>query len=263
AHYVPPSKGKLINLKLQPSSLLMIIWAGINQVIGDAIYETAYCPVNTVVHHHHTILWNVAKSLKYKAYAKRLQDDFAFGSLLSQVLNGHLSGYHSAVKQVATGKVEGFYQLVEGPGCSQAIEALTVGSTYIYPMKLAPGGSVIDRSKPFAHPAVIAVLRELYFAYSRSGSHANKYQNHFKSSLPETHPASVELEIPGPMLVLVATCIHSALDDFHSGTQRKVDFSADWYEDIYKTHMEFLSHTRKGSITKYHRLMASLYTQLS
>ncbi|KAH9022753.1 hypothetical protein EDB83DRAFT_2320272 [Lactarius deliciosus] len=56
--------------------------------------------------------------------------------------------------------------------------------------------------------------------------------------------------------------IHSALDDFCSEAQRKVDFSADWYEDVYKTHMEFLSHIQEGSITKYHQLMAGLYTQL-
>ncbi|KAH9041105.1 hypothetical protein EDB84DRAFT_1267264, partial [Lactarius hengduanensis] len=258
AHYVPPSKGKLINLKLQPSSLLAIIRAGINQVIGDAIHETAYRPVNTVVQHHRTILWNVAKSLKYTAYVKRLQEDFVFGSSLSRVLNGCLSAHRSAVKQVATGKVEGFYQLIEGPRSYQVVEALTVGSTYIYPTK-----PVIDRSKPFSHPAGIAVLRESFFVYSHGGSLASKYQNRFKSSLPETHPASVELEIPGPMLALVATCIHSALDDFRSGAQKKVEFNADRYEDIYKTHMEFLSHIREGSITKYHRLMAGLYSQLS
>ncbi|KAI9440808.1 hypothetical protein H4582DRAFT_2074625 [Lactarius indigo] len=129
-----------------------------------------------------------------------------------------------------------------------------MGSTYIYLTKLAPGGLVFDRSKPFSHPAVIAVLWESFFVHSHGGSLASKHQNHFKSSLPATHP--VKLEISAAMLALIATCIHSTLNNFHSGVQKKSDFNTDWYEDVYKMHMEFLSHICDGSVTKYHQLMA-------
>ncbi|KAI9430192.1 hypothetical protein H4582DRAFT_1824628, partial [Lactarius indigo] len=234
------------------------VTAGIHQVIGNAMHETAYRPVSTIIQHHHTLLWNVAKSLKYTAYAKQLEEDPTFRIVLNQVLKGCISAYHSSVEHVATGKVEGFYQLTEGLSSYQKIEALTMGSTYIYPTKPV---STIPTAKCARVTYQHAVLQELFFAHSHGSSLASKHQNCFKSSLPATHP--VKPEISAAMLALVATCIHSTLDNFHSGVQKKSDFNTDWYEDVYKMHMEFLSHICDGSVTKYHQLMAGLYSQVS
>lgn len=55
--------------------------------------------------------------------------------------------------------------------------------------------------------------------------------------------------------------MHSSLDDYSTGVFKKVDFNADWYEEIYLHHMMFLSHIREGSVSKYHQLMADLYGQ--
>ena len=44
---------------------------------------------------------------------------------------------------------------------------------------------------------------------------------------------------------------------------QKTDFNADCYEDVYKSHIEFLENIKTASATKYHHLMADLYTNAS
>ena len=59
-------------------------------------------------------------------------------------------------------------------------------------------------SKPYFHPAIIAVLRETYFTGIRGASLGTKYHRFFKSSIPEH---ATELELPVAMLALVATAV--------------------------------------------------------
>ena len=42
-----------------------------------------------------------------------------------------------------------------------------------------------------------------------------------------------------------------------------MDFNTDLYEDIYHSHIRFLSHIREEGVTKYHRMMAGLYSEAS
>ena len=140
------------------------------------------------------------------------------------------------------------------------------------------GRGLIIRSKPFNHPAVISILCEVFFGSTRK-SLAEQYRDCFASTI-ET--LSDKAEIPAAALALVATCvcffttldydsdtntclfqIHSAIDDYSSGVCKKTDFNADCYEDVYKSHIEFLENIKTASATKYHRLMADLYTNVS
>jgi uncharacterized protein DUF6532 len=196
------------------------------------------------------------------------------------------------VKKIAGSKVEGFYHLVEGPECRAQVEKLIQSYTYIYPTKevslqsiqvsitifilYEQGRGLIIRTKPFNHPAIISILRELFFGNTRRPL-AEQHRNRFPMS--GTHDD--EPEIPAAALALVVTCvlfyyyltlvsylthlfqIHSAIDDFSSGICKKTDFNADLYEDVYKSHIEVLEHIKTASATKYHRLMADLYTNAS
>jgi hypothetical protein len=195
------------------------------------------------------------------------------------------------VKKIAGGKVEGFYHLVEGPECRAQVEKLIQSYTYIYPIKevslksisitifisYEQGRGLIIRTKPFNHPAIISILRELFFGNTRRPL-AEQHRNRF-TSMPGTH--GEEPEIPAAALALVVTCvlfyyylvllsclthlfqIHSAIDDYSSGVCKKTDFNADLYKDVYKSHIEALEHIKTASATKYHRLMADLYTHAS
>lgn len=70
------------------------------------------------------------------------------------------------------------------------------------------------RSKPFSHPAIIAVLRESFFTNIRGGSFASKNEDRFKSSLHAKHP--IELEIPSAMLALAATSVCHFFSDIYA-----------------------------------------------
>ena len=59
-------------------------------------------------------------------------------------------------------------------------------------------------AKPFGHPAIVAILRECFFASVRGGCLASKYSDRFSSSLPNR---PTELEIPCAMLALVGTAV--------------------------------------------------------
>jgi hypothetical protein len=121
------------------------------------------------------------------------------------------------VKKIAGSKVEGFYHLVEGPECRAQVEKLIQSHTYIYPVKevslqsflitifimYKQGRGLIIRSKPFNHPAIISILRELFFGNTRRSS-AEQYRDYFTSTL-ETR--SDEPEIPAAALALVVTCV--------------------------------------------------------
>jgi uncharacterized protein DUF6532 len=62
---------------------------------------------------------------------------------------------------------------------------------------------LIIRTKPFNHPAVISILRELFFGSTRK-SLAEQHPNCFTSTL-ETR--GNEPEIPAAALALVVTCV--------------------------------------------------------
>ncbi|KAI9431089.1 hypothetical protein H4582DRAFT_1822972, partial [Lactarius indigo] len=247
----------LVQLRLQPPDLRAIMRLAIKTITGDAIFDTAYRTVNSTTAYYRHILYRSAKSLHLPVFANRFFYDPEIGKVFSRVLSGRVSTYRGQLKRTAASKVEGFYQLVEGAECINRVKGLIQGSVYVYPTKEV----VIVKSKPFAHPVIIAVLREAFFSNVRGGSYANKYHRLFKSSLPDSCPS--ELEIPSAMLALVATSIHSALDDYSTGVCKKTEFNADLYEDIYISHSNFLSHIRDGSITKYHRMMSDLYKQAS
>ncbi|KAH9024529.1 hypothetical protein EDB84DRAFT_1273891, partial [Lactarius hengduanensis] len=247
----------LVQLRIQPLDLRAIMRVAIKRVKGDAIFDTAYHAINSTTAYHRYTLYKSAKSLHHSAFANRFFWDHEIGKAFGRVLSGRVSTYRGQLKRTAAGKVEGFYQLLEGPECVERVRGLIRGSIYVYPTKEQD----IVKSKPFGHPIIMAVLREAFFANVRGGSYASKYCGRFRSSLPDSHPS--ELEIPCAMLALVATSIHSALDDYSTGVCKKTEFNADLYEDIYIGHNSFLSHIRDGSITKYHRMMSDLYNQAS
>ncbi|GLB45655.1 hypothetical protein LshimejAT787_2500470 [Lyophyllum shimeji] len=110
------------------------------------------------------------------------------------------------------------------------------------------------------NPIIISTLKEFYFPGTR-GSLGEKHAHMFSSSIEEG-PGSNELEIPLPMLAIVATTLHSALDDWASGERKPTDFNAERYEDVYNAHVTTLKTIQKKKL-KYHRLMSNLYNAAS
>ena len=122
------------------------------------------------------------------------------------------------MKKIAGSKVEGFYQLAEGPECRMQVEKLIQSYTYIYPVKevslpqsilntisilYEQGRGLIICTKPFNHPAIISILLEFFFGSTRRPL-AEQHRNCFTST-SGTH--SDEPEIPAAALALVVTCV--------------------------------------------------------
>lgn len=97
--------------------------------------------------------------------------------------------------------------------------ALCDDTSYIFPTKvrtlpwlhvldfdaiLQQDGEIVS-NKPFHHPALISILRDVYFAGTR-GSYAERYSARFGSSITEG-PRKYERELPAPMVALAATAV--------------------------------------------------------
>ena len=180
------------------------------------------------------------------------------------------------------GKVEGFYQLIEGAECKEQVKALCEDTSYIFPTKvcsislplaldfdliLSQDGEIIS-NKPFHHPALISTLCNVYFTSTR-GSHAEHYSAHFSSSIT-VGPHKYECELPDAMVALAATGVsnfflhhiytithlfskvHLSLDDYSSGVCQKTEFMADLYKNVYIGHITFLNNIKEESPDRYH-----------
>ncbi|KAF8264067.1 hypothetical protein EI94DRAFT_1806327 [Lactarius quietus] len=168
-HYVPTGSGhRMVRLSKQPDNLRAIVKVAISKVIGDVVHQDAYRQINGLISYYWHILWRSAKkSLHVMPFAKRFEQDPEFGKTFARVLNCRVSMYQGQVRRVATSKVKGYYQLLAGHECVLKVKALLENSSYIYPTK--PGmqeKAVIITSKPFSHPADIAVLQEAFFTPS-------------------------------------------------------------------------------------------------
>jgi hypothetical protein len=92
-------------------------------------------------------------------------------------------------------------------------------------------------------------------------------------------PNNTELEIPAPMIALVATAvilflvdllniqliyewqIYAAITDWQTGSFKPRDFTASAYTDVYLRHITTLSDIKVKNPSAYHALTASLFKQ--
>ncbi|GLB39851.1 hypothetical protein LshimejAT787_0703610 [Lyophyllum shimeji] len=241
ASYIPPISGapsRIISIKLQPRSLRVLIRDCIRQFTGDAHFKTGLYPrVEDLRAIYRSVILTCSQDLGLHAYHLRAQHDDEFVDHIGRILAVRLSKSRSDAKKITSGKVEGFYQLIPGEQCKEDVKHATSTGEYIYPKTTS--GSV-NKKKPFGHPAMLSSLKDI-----------------------EQGPGADELEIPAPMLCIVATALHASLDDWSTGHLRKTEFNADEYEDVYRGHELFLKQIWEAKPAAYHRLMADLYAQVS
>ncbi|KAL1939191.1 hypothetical protein VTO73DRAFT_10232 [Trametes versicolor] len=99
----------------------------------------------------------------------------------------------------------------------------------------------IQAGKPYSPPVFIETLRGAFF--KRPSSLDFELSKQFESSLPNK-PG--EKELPAPMLVLVATALHAAIEDRKYGHKQPRDFSSNNYWNVYKDHIQELSSIRRA-----------------
>ncbi|KAF8812009.1 hypothetical protein BYT27DRAFT_7088331 [Phlegmacium glaucopus] len=256
AHYTPVlPKAHNISIREQPLPMRRMIRAAFTLVTGNSLFNSAYPSAEKVEFetYHHDVFIKCAKRLKYFKIVKRIQHD----DELVKFINAHISNLRMQCKKATDGKIEGFYQLLTGEEAIKCVKALTdKNQDYIYPVN--PNGTV-DTKQPFFHPCIISSIKEFFFMGSH-GTLAQKHETHFSSSIQDGL-GKEELELPIPMVCIVATMNHASLNDWSQGSRSvfKNDFHADAYEYIYRGHELFLNTLREKEPMFYHSLMSDLY----
>ncbi|KAG6825967.1 hypothetical protein H0H92_001683 [Tricholoma furcatifolium] len=257
AHYVPPQSGsRTISLTAQPHYVRALVRAAIRQCSGDALFIDAYPSPTTINAYFRGMFIDIANEMDLEAFSLRLQTDNILLDHLSHVLSTRLSNLRCGIKKMTSPKVESSYN-INGTVSErrEKVKTLITSGDYIYPRNHA---GLIFRTKPYHHPMIISAIREYFFSAAR-GSLASKYTDRFTSSIED---APDSLELPLPMVAMVATATYAAIDDWNSGFLKKSEFNADAYEDIYRGHELFLNNIRSEKPRAYHRLMADLFSEV-
>jgi hypothetical protein len=128
--------------------------------------------------------------------------------------------------------------------------------------------------KPFLHAALIAIIKEAVF----SGQFKTRNLHLFKST-SRKHPE--ELELPDSMVCLGATAVgyfhqssfgflaqvlqlYASLVEYRlTGERQTINFTEGAYEDTYRNHMKTLSDTRAAAPNALHKILHSLYLQVT
>ncbi|KAI0821652.1 hypothetical protein BC628DRAFT_1394069 [Trametes gibbosa] len=192
---------------------------------------------------------------RYAQLAIRMVTDGPFTRVIASIPNQRISTFRGRVKEKSDIAVAHSYGLVPGKAQEQ-VAWLLPELIYIYPTDYEK--RYIAEAKPYQHPIVASILREVFF--KGPTSFACKNVDIFASSLPPRP----EKEIPMVMLALVGAAIHASLMDWSSGHFVSASsFSADRYYDAYNEHLTFLKGIKHNSASKYHTMMYKLYATTS
>ncbi|KAF8503815.1 hypothetical protein F5888DRAFT_1800104 [Russula emetica] len=65
------------------------------------------------------------------------------------------------------------------------------------------------------------------------------------------------------MVALVVTALYSAIQEWHTGKHKAIEFSANTYLDIYWGNVNTLNHLYNNRVDAFHMMMCDIYSQAS
>ncbi|GJE86777.1 hypothetical protein PsYK624_028590 [Phanerochaete sordida] len=144
------------------------------------------------------------------------------------LLETRLSQLRGYVRALAIAKVASHYKLSNNPpDLDLRIEELLKGMRYIFSGNILTG---YDATKPFRHPCLSDIISLLLF----------KHRATFLEAKPDffddVWQGAVYKMVPGPLICLAATAIHSVIRDLGSPENDIWDFSSKKYSDVYTSH---------------------------
>ncbi|KAI0633955.1 hypothetical protein C8Q77DRAFT_1072694 [Trametes polyzona] len=198
-------------------------------------------------------LLQAAADLGYEDIVKRLRKQDAYADELVKIPSQRIPTYRGAVRKLVEGQASTLFQLKFG--AKEKGDWLHSKFRYIYPFDYEK--KTHQASKPYTPPVYVETLRAAFF--KRAKSLGFKIAHLAQSSLPDKPH---EKELPAPLLALVATAIHAAIEDCKLGHRRPRDFSTNEYWGVYKDHMLILTNIRTKGPIQYHVLMHGLWREL-
>ncbi|KAJ3003309.1 hypothetical protein NUW54_g5369 [Trametes sanguinea] len=276
---VYPSQGGALSLKAQHIDVQYVLRATRQRLERDIVSCDAFPDARDRGRSVRMAMVETVKSLRpvdhYAQLTLRMVTDGDFTRALSVIPNQRISTFRGRVKEKSDIAVAAAYGLVAGTA-HERVEWLLPQLIYIYPTDFER--KHIAEGKPYQHPIVTAVLREVFFkgpkAFAgqnddlfisiRKTPNAHSAVRNLGVFLMSSLPQRPEKEIPMVMLALVGAAIHASLLDWRSGDFTGASsFSADKYVDAYKEHLVLLEAIKSNSAVKYHTMMYKLYNTAS
>ncbi|TBU24342.1 hypothetical protein BD309DRAFT_825257, partial [Dichomitus squalens] len=195
-------------------------------------------------------LIKAAEHLGYQAIVYRLKREKYYWRKLASIPIQRVSNFRGKIKRVTDNLVPSFYDLE--PGDIPKIRWLQDKLRYIYPTRYE--SNHVDGRAAYSIKIFVKVLRITLF--HKTHSFGFELATHFSSSLPDEPD---ELEIPAPLLALVATAIHASIEDQKHTHSDPGDFKTNVYLDVYQSHIDVLDEIKTKKLMAYHNLMHSIY----
>ncbi|KAJ7722675.1 hypothetical protein B0H14DRAFT_3170128 [Mycena olivaceomarginata] len=160
-------------------------------------------------------------------------------------------------KKCAVACLAGHYHLadLEEAEVKRRVEDLLKDHRYIFPVDKKAGGK-LRFDQPFAHPAIIHMLKELGFS---EPSFVTEHLELFPT-IPEKPD---ERELPVPLLAIPATALYAGFVELRmTGSRQPTLFTEDAFEDIYRNHVAAIELNRRDAPKATHKLLHGLFNQV-
>ncbi|KAH9952290.1 hypothetical protein BGW80DRAFT_1260950 [Lactifluus volemus] len=236
-----------------------VITESFHILLGDLLFVNAYPDALEVIGFIQNALFTAAERIPAaKEVHRRLVLDLVYLSKITPLPRARISLLRREVKIQCDKAVEAYFtsgMTVEEIAISAQRQLLDYA--YIYPQ--GNRGAVM-RTRPYRNPLIIRVIRDMYFVGGR-GSFSTTLSSRFATF--EDSDGSIHLEVPKPMVALVATAYYAALADWRSGSSKPCEFTANAYHDVYLGHISTLQHIENTRSQGFHRMMADIYERAS
>ncbi|GJF00684.1 hypothetical protein PsYK624_169820 [Phanerochaete sordida] len=168
---------------------------------------------------------DAAKDTDIRQYISRNAD---WTREVISLLETRLSQLRGYVRALALAKVPAHYKLSNNPpDLDVRIEELLKGMRYIFSGDILTG---YDAAKPFRHPCLSDIISLLLF------KHRATFLKMKPDFFDDVWQGVAYKMVPGPLICLVATAIHSVIRDMGSPENDIWDFSSKKYSDVYTSH---------------------------
>ncbi|KAJ7805231.1 hypothetical protein B0H14DRAFT_3882987 [Mycena olivaceomarginata] len=187
----------------------------------------------------------------------RLVNDPDFAAALAPIPLDRINIIRGDFKKCAVACLAGHYHLadLEEAEVKRRVEDLLKDHRYIFPVDKRAGGK-LRFDQPFAHPAIIHMLKELGFS---KPSFVTEHLELFPT-IPEKPD---ERELPVPLLAIPATALYAGFVELRmTGSRQPTLFTEDAFEDIYRNHVAAIELNRRDAPKATHKLLHGLFNQV-
>jgi len=259
----PPGSNKVM-LTIQRPLMRAVFQEAFERIRGAMMFKNAFPGVYEAIEMITDNLILAAESIDRAASIHiRLLMDGDYTSNMSRIPRARIPIFRGEVKDRCVAIIQSeFLALRSKSSVIQLVEKQLSNYNYTFPRSSNDDllSYLPRRTRPYRNIRIINVIRDLYF----SGG-TNSFVNRFRMEFP-VHQGSdgvVLREVPVPMVALVATALYAAIQEWRTGVQKNIEFSANAFLDVYNGHINTFNHIRNNREGAFHTMMTDIYTRAS